>query len=68
MKSHSYDIIRKEANELAIWLEAAPDLNSAESRIRELASFWPGEFQIVDQQNHQMVERIISSCDHRGHD
>jgi len=31
----------------------------AESRIEELTSFWPGEFQIMDQQNHQIVEKII---------
>jgi hypothetical protein len=59
MKSHWYDIVRKEGNNAAIWLEAAPDLNTAESRIRELNSFWPREFQILDQENHQVVERII---------
>jgi hypothetical protein len=59
MKSPLYDIVRKENNRLAIWLEAASDLDIAESRIEELASFWPGEFQIMDQQNHQVVETII---------
>jgi hypothetical protein len=63
MRSHHYDIVRKEGNESAIWLEAAPDLNTAESRIHELTSFWPGEFQIIDQQNHQIVERIIGRSD-----
>ncbi len=63
MKSHHYDIVRKEDNKSAIWLEAADNLNTAESRIDELASFWPGEFQIMDQQNHQIVERIIGPSD-----
>jgi hypothetical protein len=62
-KSHHYDIVRKEDNKSAIWLEAAPDFNTAESRIHDLASFWPGEFQIMDQQNHQIVKKIIGSSD-----
>ena len=63
MKSRLYDIVRKERNKLAIWLEVAADLNAAESRIEELTSFWPGEFQIMDQQNHRIVEDIISVPD-----
>jgi hypothetical protein len=67
MKSRHYDIVRKENDKSTIWLEAAWNLNIAESRIEELASFWPGEFQIMDQQNHQIVERIIGpsgrNCD-----
>jgi hypothetical protein len=61
-KSH-YDIVRKDHNKSAIWLESASDLNTAESRIEELTSFWPGGFQIMDQQNHQVVEEIISASD-----
>ena len=58
MKSHHYDIVRHEDDNSAIWLEAACDLNTAEFRIQELVSFWPGEFQIIDQQNHQIVDRV----------
>lgn len=57
MKSRHYDIVRKENDKLALWLEAASNLKNAESRIEELASFWPGEFQIMDQQNHQVMEK-----------
>jgi hypothetical protein len=57
MKSRRYDIVRKENDKLALWLEAASNLKNAESRIEELASFWPGEFQIMDQQNHQVMEK-----------
>jgi hypothetical protein len=60
MRSRHYDIVRKDHDKLAIWLETASDLSTAESRIEELTSFWPGEFQIVDQQNHQIVEEIAS--------
>jgi hypothetical protein len=59
MKLHHYDIVRHGDDKLAIWLEAASDLNPAECRIQEFASYWPGEFQVVDQQNHQIVARVI---------
>ena len=70
MKSQHYDIVRKEGAKRLVWLEAAPDLNTAEFRIGELASLWPGEFQIMDQQNHRIVERIIARFSDRtqGHD
>src|SRR6516165_6690572 len=54
VKPHHYCIVRKEGEKL-LWLEDVTDLDSAESRIRELTSFWPGEFQVMDQQNHQLV-------------
>jgi hypothetical protein len=60
MKPHHYDIVRKDGEQL-LWLEDAADLDSAESRIRELTSFWPGEFQVMDQQNHQLVAENTDS-------
>ena len=54
MKPNHYDIVRKEGEKL-LWLEDAADLDSAESRIRELTSVWPGEFQVMDQRNNQQV-------------
>jgi hypothetical protein len=63
MKSRHYDIVRKDHDKLAIWLETASDLDTAESRIQELTSFWPGAFQIMDQQNHQIVEEITRPSD-----
>jgi hypothetical protein len=63
VKSHHSDIVRKEDGRHAVWLEAASDLHTAESRIGELISFWPGEFQIMDQQNHQTLEKIIGVSD-----
>ncbi len=58
MKSHQYDIVRKEADTHSVWLESISDLNAAESRIEELISLWPGEFQVVDQQTHRIVAKI----------
>jgi hypothetical protein len=63
MKSQHYDIVRREGPKGSVWLEAASDLNTAESRIEELASFWPGTFQIMDQRNHQIVEETIGPSD-----
>ena len=60
MKPHHYDIVRKDGEQL-LWLEDAADLDSAESRIRELTSFWPGEFQVMDQQNHGLVAENTES-------
>jgi hypothetical protein len=62
MKSHCYDIVRKDDNS-SIWLEATPNLYTAECRIRELSYLWPGEFRILDQRNHQIVDSVISSSD-----
>jgi len=67
MKQHHYDIVRKEGEKL-LWLEDAADLDSAESRIRQLTSFWPGEFQVMDQQNHLLVAFWPSSEIDNGRD
>ena len=59
-QQHHYDIVRKEGEKL-LWLEGAADLDSAESRIRQLTSLWPGEFQVMDQQNHRLVAENAES-------
>jgi hypothetical protein len=58
MKLRRYDIVRQEDDKSATWLEAVSDLNTAECRIQELVSLWPGEFQVVDQQSHQIIARV----------
>lgn len=56
---HQYDIVRKDQNHYAVWLESAADLTAAESRIEELTTVWPGgEFQVIDQKSHQVVARV----------
>jgi hypothetical protein len=57
-KLQHYDIVRKDNDKYAIWLESAPDLSAAESRIRELTTVWPGEFQVVDRQSHRVVAKL----------
>jgi hypothetical protein len=58
MNSRHYDIVRKDHDKSAMWLEAASDLSTAESRIAELELCWPGEFQIMDRQSHRILETI----------
>jgi hypothetical protein len=50
-----YDILRKGNEEAVIWLEGVADLTAAESRVKELLSFWPGDYQIFDLQTKQVV-------------
>jgi len=60
-KPQHYDIVRKDNDRYAIWLESAPDLSSAESRIEELTAVWPGEFQVIDRHSHRVVARLRRS-------
>jgi len=64
-----YDIVRKDQDHYAVWLESAADLSAAESRIEELTTVWPGgEFQVVDQKSHQVVARVDTPPpDHNDH-
>jgi hypothetical protein len=64
MKLHHYDIVRQEDDKSAIWLEAVSDLNAAQRRIQELVSLWPGQFQVVDQQSHQIIARVNGLPNH----
>jgi hypothetical protein len=50
-----YDIVRKESEKAIYWLEGAPELSVAKSRVEELLSFWPGEYQIFDLETKQAV-------------
>jgi hypothetical protein len=64
MKLHHYDIVRREDDKSAIWLEAVSDLNTAKCRIQELVSLWPRHFQVVDQQSHQIIARVNGLPNH----
>jgi hypothetical protein len=50
-----YDIVRREGEKAAFWLEGAPELSAAKTRVEELLSFWPGEYQIFDLETKQVV-------------
>ncbi len=43
-----YDIVRRESEKAIFWLEGVPELSVAKSRVEELQSFWPGEYQVFD--------------------
>ena len=58
-----FDIVRRENEEKLLWLEDAADLECAKARIQELASFWPGEFEVMDQQTHQTLAKVIVPSD-----
>jgi len=64
MKLHHYDIVRQEDDKSAIWLEAVFDLNTAQLRIQELFSLCLGQFQVIDQQSHQIIARVNGLPNH----
>ena len=57
MQTLSYDILRKDAMGTPIWLEAAPDLESAKARVSELAASAPGEYVIF----HSPTSKIVAN-------
>ena len=59
VQSSRFDIVRKENERMMLWLEDAADLETAKSRIQELAFVWPGEFEVMDQLSHQIVATVI---------
>jgi hypothetical protein len=50
-----YDIVRKDNEKALVWLESAADLGIAKSRVEQLLSFWPGEYQIFDLRTNEVV-------------
>jgi hypothetical protein len=59
VKTTPYDILRREVSS-AIWLETSPDLVTAKSRIKEIASFWPGRFEVIDRQSQRIVAAVAT--------
>ena len=59
METTWYDILRREVS-TAIWLETSPDLHTAKSRIKKIASFWPGRYEVVDHQSQRIVAAIAT--------
>ncbi len=54
MPSQTYDIFRRDARG-EIWVEAVRDLESAKSRLIELAAEVPGQYVIFSQRSGRMV-------------
>jgi hypothetical protein len=55
MVTQSYDIFRRGAAGDHIWVEAAPDVESAKSRIIELSAERPGQYVVFNQRSGRMV-------------
>lgn len=60
MEVTGYDIVKREGKS-AIWLETAVDLSSAKCRIRQILSFWPGSYEVVEQGSQKVVAATASS-------
>jgi hypothetical protein len=52
-----YDILKKEGLAV-VWIEASSDIDAAESRIKELARQFSGEYVIFDQRLGQMIANV----------
>src|SRR5689334_21996973 len=58
MLSAAYDILLKKNAEDVIWVEVAHDLESAKSRVEELAARSHGEYVIFDQRARKIVAQF----------
>jgi hypothetical protein len=56
MTCPGFDILKQQAADL-IWVESAPDLESAKLRLRQLVTVSPGEYVVFDHRKHQIVAR-----------
>jgi hypothetical protein len=54
MLSAAYDILKRDATEL-VWLEAVYDLETAKSRVKDIAARSDGEYVIFDQRTRKIV-------------
>ena len=60
MSSPSLDIFKEDPGGNPIWVDAVGDLENARSRVRQLASVFPGQHFFFDQRSRQIVVRIGS--------
>jgi hypothetical protein len=60
--SWRYDIVRRENEKSAFWLEGAAELSDAKTRVEQLLSFWPGEYQIFDLETKEVVLTTSAVC------
>jgi len=54
----AFDILRKKDAVNFEWVEAAPDLQTAEARIQELQSHSRGEYVVYSQRTQEIVARF----------
>jgi hypothetical protein len=55
MAAPSYDIFRRDETGGPIWIEAVADLETAKSRIIDLAAAAPGQYVVFNQRSGRMV-------------
>jgi hypothetical protein len=60
MEFARYDILRR-GESSAIWLETSADLKTAKSRIKEIVSFWPGRYEVIEHHSQRIVASAASS-------
>jgi len=53
--TRQYDFVRRDSEKALFWLEGAADLSLAKSRVEQLLTFWPGEYQIFDLRTKEVV-------------
>jgi hypothetical protein len=58
MQSSQFDILKRHHDGSFIWLEAAGDLATAQTRIRELSGRTPGHYFVFDQKSQQIVAKL----------
>jgi len=65
MQPTSYDILRTEKGKAAIWLETSADLTNARRRIKQIISFWPGRYEVVERKSQRIVAAVGRSAELR---
>jgi len=58
MEPTSYDILRREKGNAVIWLETSADLTTARRRIKQIISFWPGRYEVVERESQRIVAAV----------
>ncbi len=59
MPACPFDILRRHHDGSFLWLEAAPDIETARNRLREIHKNEPGDYFVFDQGSQQIVARSI---------
>ena len=60
--SRRFDIVRRESEKTLFLLERLSELHLAKSRVEELLSFWPGEYQVFDLETKEVIFTASTSC------
>jgi hypothetical protein len=53
----AFDILKKLSDGGIVWIEAVKDLETARERIKQLATYKPGEYVIFNQETQSVIEK-----------